>query len=29
MAFAKSNDLKIQMDRRTGERQLPCPLTAI
>ena len=26
MAFALSNKLKIQMDRRQGERALPCPL---
>jgi hypothetical protein len=26
MAFAKSNNLKIQLDRRSGERALPCPV---
>jgi hypothetical protein len=26
MAFAKSNQLKIQLDRREGERALPCPV---
>jgi hypothetical protein len=26
MAFAQSNKLKVQLDRREGERALPCPL---
>lgn len=26
MAFAESNRLKIQQDRRQGERALPCPM---
>ena len=26
MAFATSNNLKIQADRRQGERALPCPV---
>lgn len=26
MAFAESNKLKIQLDRREGERALPCPV---
>ena len=28
MAFARSNGLKVQMDRRSGERALPCPVAA-
>ena len=27
MSFAKSNNLKVQADRRTGERALPCPVS--
>ena len=28
MSFAKSNNLQIQMDRREGDRALPCPVAA-
>jgi len=28
MSFAKSNHLQIQLDRREGERALPCPVAA-
>jgi len=26
MTFARSNQLKLQLDRRSGERALPCPV---
>ena len=29
MSFAQSNKLKVQLDRREGERALPCPLPQV